>query len=153
MECIKWLNFMLVSYWKKKEIIWSFTLFSYFVHSIFTVKFCVTDFYFCVISSLLLLLVCWIFFFKTHMHTIFTTDSSFFFPSSLGSLTLSCLCYFFASTVKRITSFFTRDMSHALVYVLYSHIPFFFSAEHIILQMQKVMAQVYFFFRCCCHSY
>lgn len=82
-----------------------------------------------------------VFFCVRHMHDIFT-NRLFFSAFS----TLSCLCYFFASTVKRITSFFTRDMSHALVYVCIYVFFFLFRLPniHIILQMQKVMAQVFF---------
>lgn len=49
------------------------------------------------------------------LDTCMTYSQTVYFFSAFS--TLSCLCYIFASTVKRITSFFTRDMSHALVYV------------------------------------
>lgn len=97
----------------KKKILY------YFSYSILTVKFGVTDFafvhfvcLFCSQRCLLLLRISFSFCCVRHMHDIFT-NRLFFSAFS----TLSCLCYIFASTVKRITSFFTRDMSHALVYV------------------------------------
>lgn len=74
--------------------------------------------------------------FFRHMHSIFTT--TYFL-----SLTLSCLCYFFASTVKRITSFFTRDMSHALVYV-YPYVYFFAPGTYYLTNAKRLRHKCFF---------
>lgn len=160
------LTIFLIQFWRLNFVLLIFCFHVHFAFYFYSLRFFS-------LSRLWLLLVlhiyfssvwhCWWFAFSlcVCVFTLFSgIDTCMAYSESFFSLlysfhrsTLSCLCYFFASTVKRITSFFTRDMSHALVYI-YLHTlsgaQFFFFAFslslcwiHIILQMQKVMAHTH----------
>lgn len=138
--------FFLPSYaynkWIQKKILY------YFSYSILTVKFGVTDFafvhfvcLFCSQRCLLLLRISFSFCCVRHMHDIFTNRLFFF---GVLDIVVSLL-HFRVNCQENNIIFHTRYVTCTCLW-MYIRFFFFFRLPniHIILQMQKVMAQVFF---------